>query len=228
MLFQIGLNSAVIQEAIRTGVLSSVTFVLSALVLLVTFGVGVIVSRWAVGVVKKAFAHFKVEKKLEKYGVHDALPGINFTDASAMIVKLYTIVLFLGIGAQLVNLGFVTDIIRSLVAYIPSFVQGSVLVIMGLIAADYVTDRIRKHHIPMAGLVANMFSIALIYIVMTMSLDLLLPGVDTSLLKQIFVILLGAIGLGLGGGLALALGLGLKDTVASVAAKNKAKIESHF
>lgn len=199
----------------------------SVMVLILAIGYAV---AWVLGKALKEFARqIKVEQFMEKHGVHDSLLGFNITSISVLLVKLWVMVVFLGISAQITNVGLIVDLSAKAINYMPMLVEGVVLLVSGLIVADYVTDRMKTmKKIPFVNGIAMAIEVFVIYVAAVMALPLMLPAVKADILESSFNIVLTAVCFSLGLGFAIAVGLGLKDAVADVAKKHKDKIARMF
>ncbi|MBI5061775.1 MAG: hypothetical protein HZB67_05690, partial [Candidatus Aenigmarchaeota archaeon] len=200
---------------------------IGALVVVILFlVVAWVVSKILVHILKRFLEEIQLEEKFREHGIHDALLGFNFTHVLAMLLKLTVYAAFLGIAAETVNLKFMTSIVLWFVGYVPLLVQGIVILLFAMLAADYVTDHIKKTKvIPFANFVGVFFEVFVVYTAIVMAIPLILPNADTEILRFTYYIILGAIGFALALGLGIALGLGLRDTVAKVAEKKRPEIE---
>jgi hypothetical protein len=179
------------------------------------------------GKVLKSFSkEAKIEKMLEEHGVHDAFLGFTFTNILVTLLKIYIVVVFLGIAADIIKIPMLYYLAGQATAYMPMLVQGLIILLAGLIVADYLTDKMKTAKgIPFANTFAILVEIFIVYNVLVIVLPMLLPAVDPSLLASSFLVVLVAICFGLSLGLAIAIGLGLKDTVALIAKKHGNKFE---
>lgn len=185
---------------------------------------------WIVGgilveVLKRFLEQIKLEQKLKKRGMHDALLGFSFTDVMSKFVKLMTYAAFLGIAADVVNLTFLYDLVSWFVGYVPLFIQGVAIVVIALLFGDYLTDNIKKANIPFARFAAAGLEIFIAYTALVIALPLILPNANVAILETAFTLLLGSVALALGLGMAIAIGLGGKDVVRDVARKKRADLE---
>ena len=193
-------------------------------VLVIVMMVGLFVANILGKVLREFFARLKFEKFLEGHGVHDAFVGFTFTGIAVALLKLYVLVAFLGIAADIVKVPLLASLAMQAIGYLPSLLQGVIIVMAALMAGDYVTDRMKESKkIPFANSLAILVELFIAYNALVIALPMLLPAADPSLLVWSFLVLLGAFALALGLGLAIAIGLGLKDTVADVAKKHKDK-----
>jgi hypothetical protein len=193
-------------------------------ILVIIMFAGVAVANVLGKVLRLFFKELKFEKFLASHGVDDAFVGFTFTDISVAVLKLYVVVAFLGIASDIVRVPMLTYVAVQAISYLPSLVQGMVILLAGLMAGDYITDKIKVNKkIPFANSVAILIELFIAYNALVIAMPLLLPAADPSLLIWSFLVVLGALAFAVGLGTAIAIGLGLKDTVADVAKKHKDK-----
>jgi hypothetical protein len=101
-----------------------------------------------------------------------------------------------------------------------------VILLAALMAADYLTDRIKESKkLPFANGIGLLVTLFIAYNALVIAMPLLLPSADPSLLVWSFLVLLAAFAIALGFGAAIAIGLGMKDTVSDIAKKHKDKFD---
>jgi len=201
---------------------------------LAAFGVFVVimVAGWYVasllGTLLRRFCNeIRIEKFLEKHGVHDAFVGFTFTNIIVSLFKLYVLVFALTIAAGVVKVPILAYLAAQAIGYLPMLFQGLVILMTGLVAGDYITDRIKANKkMPFANTLGIIVWVFIAYNALVISMPMLLPAADPSLLVWSFLIVIAAVGIAVGLGSAIAIGFGLKDTVSEVAKKHKGKIES--
>jgi hypothetical protein len=214
--------------AFRLGnALENFTYALGALlVVIVALAIGWLVGRAISWVVKRLMHEAKVEQKLKKVGLDDAIGGINLTTIFSVIIELATIAVFLGIAAESIDLSFFSGLVTWFVGYIPSLVQGIIIIVIALYAIDYVTDKIKAAKaLPFAKLITAFVQIFVVYTAVVMATPLILPGADVQILSFTFYVLIGAVGLAIGLGFAIAIGFGAKDTVAKIAERKREEMD---
>ena len=193
-------------------------------ILVVIMLIGIWVANLLGRVLKEFFNRVKLEKFLESHGVHDAFLGFTLSGIAIILLKLYVVVAFLGIAANVVMVPMLYMLAAQALGYLPSLVQGLIIVLAALMAADYLTDRIKSSKkLPFANSVGILVQLFIAYNALVIALPLLLPSADPSLLVWSFLVLLSAFAIALGFGSAIAIGLGMKDTVADLAKKHKDK-----
>ncbi len=199
---------------------------LAAIIVVLFFLVlGWIVGRILVRVLHAFLEGIQLEHKLEKRGIHDALLGFTVTGVLSTFVKLLTYVVFLGIASSVVRLAFLENLVLWAVGYVPVLIQGAVILMLALLAGDYVTDRIKASKVPFAKLFGMALEGFIVYTALVIALPLVLPNADVEILKTTFFLIVGAFAIAIGFGLAIAIGLGTKDTIAAVAKKKQKTLE---
>ncbi len=187
---------------------------------------GYVVAAMIIGIVNRGIAHSKVEDWLEKRGMHDAMMGFSFKGIVGSIIKLITVSVFLGIAANVTNLGFLEGLVLWFVSYVPSLVQGIVIIAIAFFGAEYVVEKIKHEKgVPFARGLSTAIKVFVGYTALVIALPLVLPGADVEILKLAFLLLLGSASLALGLGFAIAIGLGFKDAVAGVAKTKEKDLE---
>ena len=186
---------------------------------------GWIVALFLVSILQGFLRGIALERELKKRGIHDALFGFSLTDVLSKVLKLLTLAAFLGIAAEVTNLVFLGEIVRWFVGYVPLLVQGIAVMLLALLAGDYLTDTIRSSGVPFRNLIAWILEAFVVYTGIVIALPLVLPNADVSILRTVFILLLGAVAVAFGLGLAIAIGLGMKDSIARVAKKKEGDLE---
>ena len=203
--------------------------VLAVLVVLIFLALGYLVAAVVTGIVKLALGKLKVEEIIKSRGLENALLGFTVTQIVGVILKVYIMFLFLGTASDTIDLGFFTQMIGSVLNYIPSLVQGVVIISAVLFVGTYISNTIKKEKkIGLAQQIALGVQVLIAYIGLLLALPLLLPGVGDRILvlERLLELFLSAIVIAVGLGAGLAIGLGLKDSVAKVASRNEEMIES--
>ena len=195
-------------------------------VVLIFLGIGYVIARFLASLVKRGLWESKLERKLAQKGLDDALAGFTITDILVTLVKVATFAIFMGVAADVTNLGFLNTVITWFLGYLPSLVEGILIIVVALLGADYVTDRLRKaKELPFPGTLSTLAKLFVGYTALVIALPLILPGSDVEILRTFFTLLVGAFALAVGLGGAIALGLGMKDTVDSVAKEKKGEFK---
>jgi hypothetical protein len=186
--------------------------------------VGIWVANLLGQVLKEFFHRVRLEKFLESHGVHDAFLGFTLSGIAIIMLKLYVAVAFLGIAADMIQMPMLYMLAAQAIVYLPSLAQGLIILLVALMAADYLTDKIKESKkLPFANGIGLLVTLFIAYNALVIAMPMLLPAADPSLLVWSFLVLLSAFAIALGFGAAIAIGLGMKDTVAEIAKKNRDK-----
>jgi len=186
--------------------------------------IGIWIANLLGNVLKEFFRRIKFEKFLEGHGVHDAFLGFTLSGIAIIMLKLYVVVAFLGIAADIIQMPMLYMLAAQAIVYLPSLAQGLVILLVALMAADYLNDKIRENKkLPFANGIGILVTLFIAYNALVIALPMLLPAADPSLLVWSFLVLLSAFAIALGFGAAIAIGLGMKDTVSEIAKKNRDK-----
>jgi len=212
-------------DALAAAAENFVSGLVDLLVVLIFLGLGYLVAGILVGILKHFLERIKLEHELKKRDIHDALLGFTLTDVLCKFLKLLTLAVFLGIAAEVTNLRFLGELVMWFIGYVPLLLQGLTIIVLALLAGDYVTDRVKKSGIPFANMVGWVFEAFVFYTALVISLPLILPNADVSILRWAFVLILGAFAVAIALGLGLAMGFGMKDTIAAVAKKRQSDLE---
>ena len=195
------------------------------LVVLLFLILGWIVGKVFAAILARFLDRIKLEQGLKKRGVHDALFGFTVSSVLEKFVKILTYAAFLGIAAEVVNMVFLGDLVRWFIGYVPLFLQGATVMVLALLAVDYITGYIRKSEMPFKRLAAALLKVFVLYTAIVIALPLVLPNADVNILYTAFSLFMVALAVALGLGFAIAIGLGLKDSVASLARKRMGDLE---
>lgn len=166
-----------------------------------------------------------LEEKLKEKGVDDALLGFSVTKVLTLFVKILTYAAFLGMAADVVNLKYLTTLVNWFIGYVPLLIQGAVIMVLAMLAGDYVTDKIKAASFPFAKMIGMLLEVFIIYSALVIALPLLLPSADVEILRSTFLLVVGAFAVAFGAGMAIAIGLGMKDTVSDIASRRKKELE---
>ena len=195
-----------------------IAIVIISVYLIIGYGIALFLN----AIIVRVFDEIEIEKKIRRHKLNQLLLGYTLTGITTVLVKLFVVLAFLGTATQVVSLGLITDIIKWMVIYIPSVVEGIIVIVVGLVFADYLARIIRKsNELPITNIVAGITQLFIAYIALVLALPLILPGVKVAILEKAFELFLGAGAIAIGFGLAIAFGLGMKDAIAVAAKKNQ-------
>ena len=144
-----------------------------------------------------------LDRQLAKAQLTKTLGHIHVSSALGEAVKWLIFVIFLGQAAEQLRLGALTDVILRFVNWLPGLIVAALVVLFGLFVAHYVALKIEEHtKVKGAKFASTVLKAVITFIVIMIALEQI--GVDVSILKFSFLILLAGIALAVG----LSFGLG--------------------
>ena len=200
--------------------------------LVLGYGIAVVVET----ILRRAFERSKIEEKLKEQGLSNALFGFSLSGIITGLTKWIVFLWFLAAAISEVENTFIslkgsastpvlTNFFVSFGYFLPTLLWSILIIITGLLLADYIAGAIRKGVSVQANTIAAAVKIVVIYFTVTIALSNPVYGIDIGIITEIFNYLVKGIALGIGGGIAIALGLGLKDSVSRMAKKHESAME---
>lgn len=209
---------AVVNEAVRSlgdslsglwdGLLKAVPGVIAALVILV---LGYLVSLGVEWLVRKILDKAKADSYLvDKTSLSKVFGKLSLSYLLGLITKWLIFMLFLASASEVVSLRPLANFLEAVAAWIPVIIGASLLGLFGVVASDYVRQKIEATKVKNAELVAGFVKTVLL--VFTAVFVLAQIGFDVSILEgSLFIVVAGVVF-----ALALGFGLALKDEAKNV------------
>jgi hypothetical protein len=191
--------------------------------------VGVVIGAIVYKIIKAALDSVRVEERMAKHCLHDALGGLQLTKVIAGIFMIYVIIVLLGSGIDAVAVrmgeGFeevrLVVMFRSLVNLYPEFVLGGFIIIAGALVGDFMQERVRNSKTSLASeSVGWLVQTMVIFFAIVLALPHFQIRENVDILTDSFKIVVAGISIGL----AIAMGLGLKDVFAHWGKKIEKKL----
>ncbi len=184
--------------------------------------VGIVVGAIVYKIIKAALDSIRVEERMAKHGLHDALGGLQLTRVISGIFMIYVVIVFLATGIDAVARPIGQDqnalvlmfnnpdgASNSLVELYPQFVLGGFIIIAGALVGDFMQDRIKESKTSLASdSVAWLVQGMVIFFAIVLALPHFQIRENVELLTDSFKIVVAGISIGL----AIAMGLGLQET----------------
>ncbi|MEW6062863.1 MAG: hypothetical protein AB1571_00625 [Nanoarchaeota archaeon] len=157
---------------------------------------------------------------LQKLGLNRAVEkseltrAVGHTNVSAVIgeiTKWYIFIIFLGVAADLLQLGGLSDLLNEFVLWLPNVIAAIIVLFVGIALAYYIEMKVLENT-KMKGMraVAGITKVVVIILAVLVALEQI--GVAIGILENTFLIIIGAIGLGIALALGIGLGLGLRES----------------
>tara|TARA_Y100000310_G_scaffold246052_1_gene251168 strand:- start:8721 stop:9383 length:663 start_codon:yes stop_codon:yes gene_type:complete len=170
-----------------------------------TIVLGYIVGAFTGWVVKHILQRSKVDEWLVKMGRADSLGGLQVSNVSGQLIKWWVIVAFLSPAANWLELGQLSAILERVALWAPNLIAGVVIMLVGLIVADFFADA-TAHAKKLKGIRAISSFIRIVTIIFFAEIALRQIGINIVLAETTILIIIGGIVLAL----AIGFGLGLR------------------
>lgn len=161
----------------------------------------------------------KIERLNELYEKIDVLKKINvtvnFQKIIVTILKVFLLLIFIIVGADLFNFPGVTKVVNDIISYIPKLISAIAIILIGFYVANWIKQWLSKAlnilgNNSGAKIISNFVVGGFILFFILMGLNQ--AGIDTTLITNNISIILGVIF----ASMALSFGLGSKDIVKEI------------
>jgi hypothetical protein len=161
-----------------------------------------------------------IGKALERSGV----TTVRFFD---LIIRWFIYLIAVFAAVNILEITVLSEFMKTVVEYLPSFIAGAFIIIFGFIIADFIGDAVtavgKEAKVEFSGLIAAGLKLLLYFVVLTIALGLM--RIDVEILYVFANALAWGAAIGIGAGLGIAFGWGFKDVVAKNAKKWITSIE---
>ncbi|MFO7872330.1 MAG: hypothetical protein R6U26_01655 [Candidatus Undinarchaeales archaeon] len=200
--------SGAIYDAIVMPVLTSFwSIVISAILLVLGYVIGKVVG----AAVKEVLMRFKIDSHVEI-----KQEELKLSNIFSEVIKWIIYLLFISQAAEVLNITIVATAMNSLVLFLPRILAGIIIISVGYVIARYVEDIVGGSKFAYSGLMAKVFFFFVVYLSIAIGLNALNTAqytlIDPTLINNILLIIVGAVGFGF----AIAMGLGLKTAFKKV------------
>jgi len=175
-----------------------------ALILLI---VGYIVGKVAGMIVREILVRVGVDNYLKKE------EHLKFKASSVfdVITRWLLYIIFIKAATDLLGISSLSEIMRELIYFIPGLVGAAIIIIVAYGVGLYIKDEILAEKTIYSDLVGKTIFFLILYLGIAVALPLV--GINPTIVNNLLLVIVGALGLGV----AIAIGLGLKDVVKDMA-----------
>jgi hypothetical protein len=168
-----------------------------------------------------------LSKVLDKVGVDDALrktvigkamerSGMKIVRFFDLLIQWLVYLIAILAAVDILNITVLSNFMNTVVQYVPSFIAGLFIVIMGFIAADFVGDSVKavgkEANVEFSSIAGDAIKLFLYFIVIVVGLSVM--KIDVQILYIFANAAAWGTALGIGAAIAIAFGWGFKDYVA--------------
>ncbi len=182
--------------------------VVSAIILLV---IGLVVGK----ILGRGVKELLKRVKLDYYVTETHKPVISISDLFAIIIRWWIYLAFIAaaLSREVLGIPALAEWMAEITGFVPNVVGAVAIVVVGYIIGEYIRGQMKKMKEIYASLVGKILYFFILYVAVALALPIL--GIPSTLVNNILLVVIGALGLGV----AIALGLGLKDAVSEVSKK---------
>jgi len=185
--------------------------IIGALIVLI---IGYIVGRLLGGLVRKILEKTTLDNKLLKNTIIErVLKTINMSFERLMgkIVSVFFYLIFILVAVDILGIEMLSNFVNQVLLYLPNFIAGIIVLVVGLIAIEWVTKFIRsttnEYNVMSANLITMVLRVILMFFVLMMALDQWM--INTSIIYTF----MQPLAWGIAAAIAVAFGWGFKDVV---------------
>jgi hypothetical protein len=208
----------VLRNIFNTLINQFVDFVPRLVGCLIILAIGYVVARVVrvvIGKVLNQVGFDRIGDKLNEIGIIKQLKTeIRLSDIVAKILYYYILLIFLTFSADKLGVSTITNMVMSLVTFIPKLIAGAVMLQIGVMLSDAIKTAIvalcKSFNISAAKLIGNIAFIFFLIITLITALGQI--GIETALLESSFILIIG----GVVGAFALGYGIASRDVLANV------------
>ncbi len=175
-----------------------------ALILLI---IGYIVGKVSGIIVREILVRVGVDKYLKKE------EHLKFKASSVfdVITRWLLYIIFIKAATDILGITSLSEIMRELIYFIPGAVGAAIIIIVAYGVGLYIKDEILSKKTVYSEVVGKTIFFLILYLGIAVALPLV--GINPTIINNLLLVIVGALGLGI----AIAIGLGLKDVVRDIA-----------
>jgi len=164
--------------------------------------------------VRSVLYKINLDKRLRREDLDDSLGPVSLSKLFGTIATWYVFIIFLSRAVDLVEVGVVSVFLRGVVLWLPNLIAAIIMMLFGVIAADYAAERVKDIKAVGIGVVANIVRWAIIIVVGLIAIEQI--GVNVSLAKSLLLLFFGSIIFAFALAIGIGFGLAIKDEAKSI------------
>lgn len=195
-------------------VIAALPRIIGALLILL---LGWILGRFIGGIVARMADRFGVDRAIQRTPLGDMMGGTEqaISRTFGMIAKWFVYALAILAAADVLAIATLSQWISQAVSYLPAFIGGLLIIMLGFIVADFIGDAMERTRAATeyayTSIFANAVRMFLYFIAIVIGLETM--GVDVGILYTFARALSWGLALGIGLAVAIAFGLGGQDYI---------------
>lgn len=207
-----------IQESFAEAIGTMLGYIPEMIAVLIILIIGLFAGRIIGKVVSKVLDKIGVDEAVDKTAIGDTIKRSGMTTVGVFdaLIRWFVYLIFIMAAVNVLNIPVLTALMHQVVLYIPHLILGIIVLVVGLIVADFVMDRIGEQlaakKVEFADVITTVLRAIFYLVVIVFALDQL--RVDTAIIYTFLVPLAWGIAAGIAIAMGIALGWGLKDVTA--------------
>jgi len=207
-----------IQASFADAIGTIVGYIDEIIVVIAILIIGLFAGRILGKVVSKVLDRIGVDEAVDKTAIGDTIKksGMTTVGVFGALVRWFIYLIFIMAAVNVLNIPMFTTLMHQVVLYIPHLILGIIVLVAGLIVADFVMDKtgeqLRAKEVEFADTITSVMRAIFYLVVIVFALDQLL--IETTIIYTFLVPLAWGIAAGIAIAMGIALGWGLKDIAA--------------
>jgi len=207
-----------IQESFADAVGTIVGYIDEIIVVIAILIIGLFAGRILGKVVSKVLDKIGVDEAVDKTAIGDTIKKSGMTTVGVFdaLVRWFIYLIFIMAAVNVLDIPMFTTLMHQVVLYVPHLILGIIVLVAGLIVADFVMDKIGEQltakEVEFADTITSVLRAIFYLVVIVFALDQLL--IETTIIYTFLVPLAWGLAAGIAIAIGISLGWGTKDIVA--------------
>lgn len=207
-----------IQESFADAVGTIVGYIDEIIVVIAILIIGLFAGRILGKVVSKVLDKIGVDEAVDKTAIGDTIKksGMTTVGVFGALVRWFIYLIFIMAAVNVLDIPMFTTLMHQVVLYVPHLILGIIVLVAGLIVADFVMDTIGEQltakEVEFADTITSVLRAIFYLVVIVFALDQLL--IETTIIYTFLVPLAWGLAAGIAIAIGISLGWGTKDIVA--------------
>jgi len=208
----------IIQASFADAIGTIVGYIPKIIVAIIILIIGLFVGRIFGKVVSKVLDKVGVDDAVNKTAIGDTIKksGMTTVGVFGALVRWFIYLIFIMAAVNVLDIPMFTTLMHQVVLYVPHLILGIIVLVAGLIVADFVMDTIGEQltakEVEFADTITSVLRAIFYLVVIVFALDQLL--IETTIIYTFLVPLAWGLAAGIAIAIGISLGWGTKDIVA--------------
>jgi hypothetical protein len=210
------------QTTLSNLVNSSIVFLPNLIAAIITLVIGVIIAEIVEKLTKRILVRVKIDSWARRSGIEKAIFHVRVSQILGTTAKWFVILIAIDKMSLLLTLPALNIFTQSLLTGIPSILVGTIIMVIGLMLGNFLSEAIKRKEFAFSEL----FAAGVYFIVVYFATVLALPkfGItNTDILVNTFNFIVAGISVGIAIAIGLGMGLALKDPIQDLVSPRRKK-----